>query len=175
VYPEQQSQIAKTDEQVLQSLHSLNQAFFGISTKVNPRVVTVFTEKIFKVSSGIGNPFFFNSPFEDFFQDFLSRRYQKPEQPKERVHHQRGLGSGVIVSADGYILTNNHVIEEVDTIQVRLLNKKILPVKVIGTDPKTDIAVLRVDAKGLPKIEFDDTIYFPVVRKNRSFYAAFTL
>jgi serine protease Do len=156
-YPEQQSQIAKTDEQVLESLRSINQAFFGIAMKVNPTVVTVFTEKIFKVSSNNGNPFFFNSPFEDFFQDFFGRRYQRPEQPKEREYHQRGLGSGVIVSADGYILTNNHVIEEADTIQVRLLNKKTLPVKVIGTDPKTDIAVLKVDAKGLPKIDFGDS------------------
>ena len=156
-YPEENSQITEKKEQTLQTLQSLNQAFFDIATKVNPTVVTVFTEKIFKVPVGTGYPFFFNNPFNDLFQDFFNRRYQRPDEPKEREYRQQGLGSGVIVSKDGYILTNNHVIEEADTIHVRLINKKTLPAKVIGTDPKTDIAVLKVDAKGLPKIEFGDS------------------
>ncbi len=71
-----------------------------------------------------------------------------PVRPREETQH--AMGSGVIVSNDGYILTNNHVVQKADTISVRLFNGKELSAKVVGTDPATDVAVIRVNAKDLP-------------------------
>ncbi len=70
---------------------------------------------------------------------------------------QRGLGSGVIVSADGYILTNNHVVHEASEIHVALADGREFPAKVVGTDPKTDLAVVKIKAEGLPALTFADS------------------
>jgi Do/DeqQ family serine protease len=78
---------------------------------------------------------------DDFFKDFDNQMRSVP---------QRASGSGVIVSDDGYIITNNHVIDEADEIKVTLSNKKSYTAKLIGTDPSSDLALLKVDAKGLP-------------------------
>ena len=148
-----------TDEFVqrpIVTLRDFNQAFVDIAKQVNPTVVTVFTEKVFKVRRTYGDPFFFGSPFEDFFSDFFGRPYRQ-KQPKEEEFRQQGLGSGVIVSKDGYILTNNHVIADADTIYVRLMDKRTVPAKVIGADAKTDIAVLKVEEKNLPAIRLGDS------------------
>lgn len=121
------------------TLRDFNRAFVEIAKTVNPSVVTVFTEKVYRVRETFGFPFF-SSPFDEFFG------IPRP-QPREREYRQQGLGSGVIVSTDGYILTNNHVIADADTIRIRLIDNKVVPAKIIGADPKTDIAVLKVDTK----------------------------
>ncbi|MFQ5630125.1 MAG: Do family serine endopeptidase [bacterium] len=128
-----------TADRPIHTLRDFNHAFTDIAKAVNPTVVTVFTEKVFRVRQTFGFPFF-NTPFEQFF-DFPR------QQPREREYRQKGLGSGVIVSEDGYILTNNHVIADADTIRIRLIDKRVLPAKVIGADPKSDIAVLKIEAK----------------------------
>ncbi|RMF57010.1 MAG: DegQ family serine endoprotease [Calditrichaeota bacterium] len=139
----------------LMSLRDFNRAFVEIAKAVNPTVVTVFTEKVYKVRGFGGYPFF-GSPFEDFFKDFFGN-VPKNRTPQDEEYIQRGLGSGVIVSKDGYILTNNHVIDGADTIYVRLIDDRTLPAKVIGADAKTDIAVLKVDADNLPVIKLGDS------------------
>jgi serine protease Do len=138
------------------TLRDLNRAFIEIAEAVNPTVVTVFTEKVFRFQRR--NPGFplYNHPFEEFFRDFWGPQQRRRSEP-EQEYRQRGLGSGVIASTDGYVLTNNHVIEKADTIYVRLLGGEILPAEVVGTDPKTDIAVLRVDADGLPAVKMGDS------------------
>ncbi|MBK7143199.1 MAG: DegQ family serine endoprotease [bacterium] len=134
----------------MQSLRALNEAFIQIAKEVTPSVVTVSTEKVVKMR-GIGglNPNFgmFNDPFEQFFN--MPKGNQSPQQEQR----QQGLGSGVVVSEDGYILTNNHVIAGADSIVVRFSDGKSLAAKVIGADEKTDIAVIRVEAKGLTPIK----------------------
>lgn len=75
----------------------------------------------------------------------------------ERERRLSGLGSGVIVSADGYILTNNHVVEEADELEVQLGDERRFPAKLIGNDPKTDIAVIKIDAKDLPHATLADS------------------
>jgi len=95
------------------------------------------------------------SPFmnDPFFQQFFGGQGQRgPQQQRER-----GLGSGVIVSADGYILTNNHVIDKATDIKVTLADKRQLTGKVVGADPKTDIAVVKINATGLPTITLGDS------------------
>ncbi|RME29173.1 MAG: DegQ family serine endoprotease, partial [Candidatus Zixiibacteriota bacterium] len=116
---------------------------------VKPTVVTVSIEKI--ITQRVFNPF----AGDPFFNYFFGPGY--PQQPHEKQFRQQGLGSGVIVSEDGYILTNNHVVQDADSIWVRTYEGHRYRAKVIGTDPKTDIAVLQIDAKGLPHIEIGDS------------------
>jgi serine protease Do len=82
--------------------------------------------------------------------------------PREREHQAQGLGSGVIVSADGYILSNYHVVEDADDIKVGLPDGKELPAKVVGSDPQTDIAVLKIDARDLTAIPITDSDHVEV-------------
>ena len=109
--------------------------------RATPSVVNVFTSKEIRAPR---HPFFDDPLFRRFFGD------QVPEDPQRAV----SLGSGVIVSAAGYILTNEHVVEAADEIQVALPTGKTLLAKIVGTDPDTDLAVLRVDASGLKAITF---------------------
>ncbi len=76
---------------------------------------------------------------------------------QDRESKEMGLGSGVIVSQDGYILTNNHVVENADELTVELSDGRKMPAKVVGADPKTDIAVVKVEATGLPAVTFADS------------------
>ena len=82
------------------------------------------------------------SPFEDFFNDFLDRQ---GEGDGGRPRRSEALGSGFVISADGYIVTNNHVIEKADEIEIEFYSGKRLQAKLVGTDPKTDIALLKVE------------------------------
>lgn len=91
-------------------------------------------------------------PFEFFFGFGGRGGFQRP-QPQPRV----GSGSGVIISTDGYIITNNHVIDGADELEVTLNDNRKFPAKLIGTDPSTDIALIKVDAKDLPTIPFGDS------------------
>lgn len=102
------------------------------------------------------------SPFSDPLFDFFfgtpnsGNRRQQPQQ-RERSEQQMGLGSGVIISADGYIVTNNHVIDGADRLEITLNDNSIYNAKVIGTDPSTDVALLKIDAKDLPVIPIGDS------------------
>ncbi|MBD3404251.1 Do family serine endopeptidase [candidate division GN15 bacterium] len=133
----------------LSTLRDLNQAFIDIAAQVKPTVVTVSTERI--LTARQRGPFA-NDPFFDFFFGPDQRR-----QPQERQYRQEGLGSGVIVSNDGYILTNNHVIARADSIFVGTAEGDRYTAEVIGADPQTDVAVLKIDATGLPYIEVGDS------------------
>jgi Do/DeqQ family serine protease len=95
--------------------------------------------------------FFFGDPFER--DDYGRNYYNQPQQPRE----SHGSGSGVIISPDGYIVTNNHVIERANEVEVTLNDKKTYTAKVIGTDPSTDVALLKVDAIDLPYLPFGNS------------------
>ncbi|MEI8102220.1 MAG: DegQ family serine endoprotease [Chlorobium sp.] len=134
----------------IQSLKSFNEAFVQIAESATPSVVTIFTEKT--VNQRMQSPFdFFGSPFDDFFG------MPGEGSPNRRKEVQRGLGSGVIVTADGYILTNNHVIDGADTVYIRTSDNRKISAKVIGSDPKTDIAVIKVDEKNLKPVIIGDS------------------
>ncbi len=143
-------------DRTISSLRDLSNAYVEIAEAVNPAVITVFTEKVYERNSDDSQ----FGPFSDFFEEFFgqnphgdSRRRDTPQEE----HRQQGLGSGVIVSSDGYILTNNHVIEEADTIKVRLMDDRTVPARVIGADAKTDIAVLKIDEKNLPTVKLGNS------------------
>ena len=105
-------------------------------------VVSVYSTKIIKERIAI------NPLFRQFFGDI-------PDQ--ERRSEQQGMGSGVIVTTDGYILTNNHVIEGADKVKVTLTDDRDFVATVVGTDPKTDVAVLKIDGTGLPIVTLADS------------------
>ena len=118
-------------------------SFADAAGKSRPSVVNIFTSKEVRAQR---NPFMDDPVFRRFFGD----RFNADSRP-QRVSN---LGSGVIVSADGYILTNHHVIEAADEIQVALPDGKTLPADIVGTDPETDVAVLKVRHAQLPAITF---------------------
>ncbi len=128
--------------------------------KVSPSVVNVFSTKISKGMNQMQMMPFFSDPF---FRRFFGDPDDDQHQWKPRDRKEQSLGSGVIVTRDGYILTNNHVIENADEVHVAFVDsKKEYPAKVIGMDPKTDIAVLKIEAQDLPAITFGDSNYIEV-------------
>ena len=118
--------------------------FSELAESVRPGVVNIqVVKKVKNVAFGSrnspGNPFGENSPFGDFFGPFSEGNpFPAPQ--------QQGVGSGFIMSRDGYILTNNHVVEDADQIKVKLANGKEYDGKVVGRDPKTDLALVKIDA-----------------------------
>lgn len=118
-----------------------------------PAVVNISSEKIVRFAdSGPTSPFFFEPFFREFFGEGSPRGYDQPREQREQ-----SLGSGVIISSDGYILTNNHVVESASSVRVSLADKRELKAKVIGTDPRTDIAVIKVDGNNLPVLPIADS------------------
>ncbi|HEX8247336.1 MAG TPA: trypsin-like peptidase domain-containing protein, partial [Pyrinomonadaceae bacterium] len=116
--------------------------YADVVDRVAPAVVMVTIEQRAKPSQQREIPFLDN-PFRDLLP-------QQPQQPQQPQRPQRGIGSGVIVSADGTILTNNHVIEGADKIRIELNDNRIFEAKVVGTDPLSDLAVVKIEAQNLP-------------------------
>jgi len=117
-------------------------SFSSAAKKAMPSVVNVFTTKEIKAAP--------HPLMEDpFFRRFFGDRFESPESRRAA-----SLGSGVIVSSQGYILTNHHVIEAADEIEIALADGRKTKARVIGSDPETDLAVVRVDMEGLPAITF---------------------
>ncbi len=130
-------------------------AFSSVVKKAGPAVVYIGVEKTAKGFGGQGQDpsDLFNDPF---FQRFFGPQFQHPKQPP-REFKQRGAGSGFIISSDGLILTNNHVVENADTIKVRLADEREFTAEVIGTDPQSDVALIKIDGKNLPTLPLGDS------------------
>jgi serine protease Do len=127
-------------------LQQFSAAFETAAARVNPSVVPIFSEQVEKIQNPFGSP---DDPFRDFFGDNLFKQFfgSQPKELKQTVH---ALGSGVIITKDGYILTNNHVVKGAQKLTVVLSDKKKYTAKVVGTDPQTDVAVVKIDAHDLP-------------------------
>jgi len=139
----------------LTTAKSLGQAFVEVAKKVQPAVVNITTEKTITMRpwDRFGEDFFRGSPFEDFFRGFGSPR----ERGREYKQKQRSGGSGVIVDKEGYILTNNHVVEGAEKVKVRLNDGREFTATVKGQDSRTDLAVLYIKAKDLPAAALGDS------------------
>ncbi|MBT6112731.1 MAG: Do family serine endopeptidase, partial [Candidatus Marinimicrobia bacterium] len=126
-------------------VQQFSNAFADVAEKANPAVVTVLTDKIVKMQQfNPNNPFQFNHPFS-------------PNNGQQE-RHLNALGSGVIVDAlNGYILTNNHVVDDVDEIQVKLIDKRVFDAELVGSDPKSDLAILKIKADNLNSIKLGDS------------------
>lgn len=129
-------------------LVKISQAMAEISEAVKPTIVNISTKRTEKITESPFAPFLDNPLFKEFRE-----RFKFPKQQRER----RTLGSGVIISSDGYILTNNHVIRNAEEIKVSLSDKREFWAEIIGTDPQTDIAVIKIDAEDLPAITLGDS------------------
>ncbi len=123
-----------------------SETFRQVAKKATPAVVFVEVEKEVQVSS---TPFS-GDPFDFFGDDFFNRFFGEQRPQSKRL--QMGQGSGFVISSDGYILTNNHVVGGADRINVKFSDGRELKAEVIGTDPPSDVALIKVDADGLPTI-----------------------
>jgi len=129
----------------------LGASFAPVVKKAAPSVVNIYSTHIVHERL-MRNPLLNDPLFRQFFGD------QFPNDDRERTRRERSLGSGVIISPDGYILTANHVVDGADEIKVSIgENKKVYAAKVIGTDQPTDVAILKIDAKDLPAIALADS------------------
>jgi len=137
-------------KEAIEMLSKTNQAITEVAATVKPSVVNIASTKTLK-HSGAMSPFF----QDPFFKRFFGDNFGFSEKPRE--YKQSGLGSGVIVRKDGFILTNNHVIRGADEIKVTLHDKREFKGQVIGTDQKTDLAVIKVEAEELPEIRLGDS------------------
>ena len=135
----------------VQSLAETGNAFEAIADHVTPAVVSIQTTHRVQIARG-RNPRAPQGGIEDFFRNF--EQQQQGQQPREQA--QEASGTGFIVSKDGYILTNNHVVADADKVTVTLLDKRSFTAKVIGRDSTTDVAVIKVDGTDLPVASLGD-------------------
>jgi serine protease Do len=124
-------------------------SYAPVLKNVLPSVVNISTSKVVKVDHEMGDR------MEPFFRQFFDSGVGPLEGPKN--HREKSLGSGVIVSPEGYILTNNHVVDGATEVKVTLSDKREFDAKIVGTDPKTDIAVLKIDATNLKPVILGDS------------------
>lgn len=135
------------------------ESFADLAEQVSPAVVNITTSTVVAQPGGGGQMVPEGSPpFEDFFRDFLDRDGQG-NGDRDRQRRSQALGSGFVISEDGFIVTNNHVIEGADEILIEFFNGQgELPAEVIGTDPNTDIALLKVESdEPLSYVPFGDS------------------
>jgi serine protease Do len=149
------------DDQSITTLRQMGKAFASIAEKASPAVVGVRATKTLKGASGDGSLDDSNSSLEELFKYFygpdanprrLPRGRSTPSQPR-----QTAQGSGFLISEDGYILTNNHMVGDADAVTVQLVDGRKLSAKTIGADEQTDVALIKIEATGLPFIELADS------------------
>ncbi|MEA2175472.1 MAG: serine protease Do [Blastocatellia bacterium] len=128
---------------------AVRNSYADVVSRVVPAVVTIRADRRVRAPQQF--------PFSDdpFFRDFFGDRLPRGQQPQREL--QRALGSGVIVSADGYILTNHHVVDGAEDIKVDLNDNRTLEAKVVGSDQPSDLAVLKVNASSLPVLQPGDS------------------
>jgi len=147
------------DGKGVENLKQIGKAFASTARKVSPAVVFIQVEKVSKDMQGQQ----FSSPFgDDFFRRFFGRQYRQPSprqyrQPPRQQRRVVGQGSGFIIAKDGYIMTNNHVVGGADKITVKLEDGREFKAKIIGTDPHSDVAIIKIDAKNLPVLPLGDS------------------
>ena len=137
---------------------SAPESFADLAEQISPSVVNITTSTTVAARGGPAPVVPEGSPFEDFFRDFMDRNGQGEGAPGGRPRRSQALGSGFVISEDGFVVTNNHVIDGADEITIEFFNGEELDAEVIGTDPNTDIALLKVtsDAPLVP-VAFGDS------------------
>ncbi len=143
------------DDQSISTLRQMGKAFSSIAGKASPAVVGIKAEKI----SVQGNmPYwFFDDPFFKHFFGQPGMPQPRQQQPQQRKIVQPVQGSGFIISDDGYILTNNHLVGEAQNVKVQLNDDREFEAKIIGADPESDVAVIKIEQKNLPFLELADS------------------
>jgi serine protease Do len=139
--------VARADTNSSQrAVSQLSNSFADIIEKASPAVVEISMTRVIKASEQQGNNPFLSDPF---FRQFFGGQGLRPRDQREQ-----GLGSGVIISPAGYIVTNNHVVDKATSLKVTLSDGRDFPAKLVGADPQTDVAVVKINAKDLPTMPF---------------------
>lgn len=147
---------APLDDNSVSALLNLDRAMETLAARVTPAVVniTVTSKPTAQPVNGESS-----EDMQQFFQQFegtpFGRQFNLPQMPRERAEH--GLGSGVLISPDGYIVTNNHVVDGAGDIRVTMSNREVYSAKLVGTDPLTDLAVIKINGKDLPSVPWGDS------------------
>jgi serine protease Do len=142
--------LVSADGQAVADQVSFTAGVTPVVERVLPAAVNISSEKVIRFAdSGPTSPFFFDPFFRGFFS---APRYSHPRERREQ-----SLGSGVFVSPDGYLLTNNHVVEGSEEIRISLADNREMNAKIVGADPRTDIAVLKVSENNLPVLPIGDS------------------
>lgn len=137
--------------------HTTQNSYAPVVKKVSPGVVRVYTTTTARPTAfrggGGGAP-----EMDDFLRRFFGDRFEQPRQGRGMpMPRQQGIGSGVIITKDGYILTNNHVVDGADQVRVALQDGREFDAKVVGRDPKSEVAVIKIEAKDLPAVSLADS------------------
>jgi serine protease Do len=139
--------VARAQGQSDQQLQMLSKTFRDVAKDVSPAVVFISTEQTIEGGT---------NPHSELFSDEFFRRFFGVPEPRKEFK-RRGLGSGFIVNDDGYILTNTHVVEKADKIQVTLPDKREFDASMVGIDPNSDVAVIKIDGNNLPVVTLGDS------------------
>ncbi|MHC4187361.1 MAG: S1C family serine protease, partial [Planctomycetota bacterium] len=149
------------DQESIETLRNMGKAFAQIAEKTSPAVVGIKAEQVFERQSSSRNESPFGDPFfdDDFFERFfgMPSPRRREREPERREYRRPVHGSGFIISSDGYVLTNNHIVRNTEDVQVILQDARELKAEVIGTDPDSDVALIKVDEEDLPYLPLADS------------------
>jgi len=127
--------------------------FTELAERQGPAVVNISTTQVTRSSQTMPFPFDENDPAFEFFKRFIPRH---PGGSAPREFENKSLGSGFIISGDGYILTNAHVVDGADEVTVRLTDKREFKARTVGADKRSDVALIKIEAAGLPVVRLGD-------------------
>src|SRR5580698_8178770 len=142
---------APTIKTATRSEAAAGRGYSAVVKRVVPAVVNISSSKVVK-QAAMESPQGVDPFFRQFFGNDFNRRFNVPQERTEKA-----LGSGVIVAPEGYILTNNHVVEGATEVTVTLHDKREFKARVVGTDPRTDVAVLKIEGSGFPSLTLADS------------------
>ncbi len=146
----QKASSSKSEEQLLKQI---SHGFSQVAQQATPAVVYIETQ----IEPTKRDPRFSDNPFDSFHDDFINRFFGFPVQRETRPRKETARGTGFFVTPSGHLITNNHLVEGATKVTVSLQNGETLPGTVVGTDAKTDLAVIKVEGKNFPYLEFADT------------------
>ena len=153
--------VSAQDTDSINALRQMGKAFAQIAEKASPAVVGITAKQVVTQEYPVMRDRPFADPFfdDDFFEHFFGPHFRRPRSPERRQYKQTRpvLGSGFIISDEGYILTNNHVVKDAEDIEVKLADGRSFDAKIIGADPDSEVAVIKIDADNLSSLEVADS------------------
>ena len=145
------------DSDSIATLRRMGKAFASIAEKASPAVVALESERTVTREYSIMPDWPFGEPFSDPFDFFFRRSPRQRQQPRRYREPRTAKGSGFIISSDGYILTNNHMVAEAEKVKIELTDGRKFTAEIVGADSDSDVAVVKIDAKNLPSLELADS------------------